>query len=180
MFSMMFHRLIWTNFVYYFQAIRLFLSSSVNLTSHFSNFSDYRQRQIPNAQTKYYEIWPAYTKTPHDTTHKIANLYFEFKCHFLTLQKKFRLLLNKGVETATTLNHRCSSFVESFHDISVELKYLGSSTLSNVNYNRVTFLEYMFRVKFLHRATTYRVDCRREVASLAECMPTSQWDNGWR
>ena len=94
---MIFHRLMWTNFVYYFLAIRLFLSSSVNLTSHFSNFAEFRQLQIPNARMKYYEIWPAYTKTPHNTTHKIANLYFESKYHFLTLQKTFRLLLNKGV-----------------------------------------------------------------------------------
>ena len=29
----------------------------------------------------------AHTKTPHNTTHKIASLYFEFKYHFSTLQK---------------------------------------------------------------------------------------------
>ena len=33
---MMFHRLMWTNFVYYILDIRLYLSLSVNLTSHFS------------------------------------------------------------------------------------------------------------------------------------------------
>ena len=97
MFSMMFCRLMWTNFVYYILAIRLVLSLSVNLTSHFSNFIDFRQLQIPNAQTKYYEILPAHTKTPRYTSHRIANRYVEFKYHFLTLQKKFRLLLNKGV-----------------------------------------------------------------------------------
>ena len=43
MFSMMFHRLMWTNFVYYILDIRLYLSLSVNLTSHFSNFADLRQ-----------------------------------------------------------------------------------------------------------------------------------------
>ena len=94
---MMFHRLTWTHFVYYILAIRLFLSLSMNLTSHFSNFADFRRLQISNASTKYYEILPDYTKTPHDTNHKIASLYFEYKYHFSTLQKKFRLLLNKGV-----------------------------------------------------------------------------------
>ena len=71
----------------------------MNLASHFSNFTDFRHLQIPNAWTKYYEILPAHTKTPHNTTHKIARLYFEFKYHFSTLQKKFRLLLNKGVHS---------------------------------------------------------------------------------
>ena len=37
---------------------------------------------------KYYEIVPTYPETPRNTTRKIANLYIEFKCHFLTLQKK--------------------------------------------------------------------------------------------
>ena len=94
---MIFHRLMWTNFVYCILAIHLFLSSPVNLTSHFSNFAYFRKLQIPNAHTKYYEIIPAPTKTPHNTTHKIASLYFEFEYLFLILQKKFRLLWNKGV-----------------------------------------------------------------------------------
>ena len=93
----MFHRLMWTNFVYYILAIPLFLSLSVNLTSRFSNFADFTQLQITNARTKYYEILPAHTKTPSYGTHKISNRYFEFEYHFLTLKKKFRLLLNKGV-----------------------------------------------------------------------------------
>ena len=92
--SVMLHRLMWTKSFYYILAIRLFLSLPVDLTSHFSNF---RQLQIPNARTKYYEILLARTKTPHNTTHKITNRYCEFKYHFSTLQKKFRLLLNKGV-----------------------------------------------------------------------------------
>ena len=37
---------------------------------------------------KYYEILPTHTETPRNTTRKIANLYIEFNCHFLTLQKK--------------------------------------------------------------------------------------------
>ena len=74
-----------------------YISLSVNLTSHFSNFGYFRRLQIPNAQTKYYEIVPAHTKTPRNTTRKIANRYFEIKYHFLTLRKKFRLPLNKDV-----------------------------------------------------------------------------------
>ena len=87
MFSMMFHRLTRTNFVYYNLVIRFNLSLSVNQTSHFSNFADFRQLQIPNARMKYYEILPTHTETPHNTNHKIANRYFEFKYHFATLQK---------------------------------------------------------------------------------------------
>ena len=97
--SMMFHRLMWTNIFYYTLDIRFCISLSVNQTSHFSNFADFRQLQIPNAQTKYYEHLPAYTKTPQNATRKIANWYFEFKCHFLALQTNFRLLLNKGVQS---------------------------------------------------------------------------------
>ena len=96
MFSMMFHRLMWTNFVYYILAIRLVLSLSVKLPSHFSNFVDFRQLQIPNAQTKYYEILPAHTKTPRNTSHRIANRYFEFKYHFLTLQIKIPITFEQG------------------------------------------------------------------------------------
>ena len=49
-------------------AIRLYLSLSVNSTSHLSNFADFRQLQIPNARTKYHEILLLHTKTPHHTT----------------------------------------------------------------------------------------------------------------
>ena len=84
---MMFYRLMWTHFVYYILVIRLFLSSSMNLTSHFSNFADFRQLQISNAWTKYYEISSDHTKTHHDTNHKIASLYFEFNTTFLHCRK---------------------------------------------------------------------------------------------
>ena len=46
---------------------------------------------------KYYEILPTHTETPRYTTRKIANLYIEFNYHFLTLQKKIPLLLNRSV-----------------------------------------------------------------------------------
>ena len=82
MFFTMSHRLMWTNFFYHILAIRFYISLSVNLTSHFSNFPDFRQLQIPNAQTKYYEILSAHIKIPHNATHKIAIRYFELKWHF--------------------------------------------------------------------------------------------------
>ena len=47
---------------------------------------------------KYYEILPTHTETPRNTTCKIANLYIEFNYHFLTLQKKIPLLLNRSVQ----------------------------------------------------------------------------------
>ena len=86
---MMFHRLMRTNFVYYILAIHLLLSLSVNLTSHFSNLADFRH-------LKTNEILPAHTKTPYNTTHKIASQYFEFRYHFLTLQKKFPITFEQG------------------------------------------------------------------------------------
>ena len=54
---------------------------------------------------KYYEILPTHTETPRDTTRKIANLYIEFNCHFLTLQKKIPLLLNRSVHTRNKYTH---------------------------------------------------------------------------
>ena len=47
---------------------------------------------------KYYEILPTHTETPRYTTRKIANQYIEFNYHFLTLQKKIPLLLNRSVQ----------------------------------------------------------------------------------
>ena len=52
---------------------------------------------------KYYEILPTHTETPRNATLKIANLYIEFNDHFLTLQKKIPLLLNRSVHTDTVV-----------------------------------------------------------------------------
>ena len=49
---------------------------------------------------KYYEILPTHTETPRNTTRKIARLYIEFNYHFLTLQKKIPLLLNRSVHAS--------------------------------------------------------------------------------
>ena len=93
---MMFRRLTWTNFVHNILVICLFRSLSVNLTSHFPNFADFRQLRIAKARTKYYEILPAHTKTPRDITHEIASLYYEFKHHFSTLQNKIPITFEQG------------------------------------------------------------------------------------
>ena len=53
---------------------------------------------------KYYEILPTHTETPRNATRKIANLYIEFNYHFLTLQKKIPLLLNRSVQIYDTLH----------------------------------------------------------------------------
>ena len=65
-----------------------YLSLTAILTSHFSNITYFRKQQQQHKPMKYYEILPTHTETPCNTTRKIANLYIEFNCHFLTLQKK--------------------------------------------------------------------------------------------
>ena len=69
MVSMMFRRLIWIHLFYHFLAIRLYYEFLSQLNCHF-------------------DIALKHTETPRNTTRKIANLYIEFNCHFLTLQKK--------------------------------------------------------------------------------------------
>ena len=56
-------------------------------TPDFSNIADFRQLQIPNAHTKYYEISTVNTETPQNTARKIANWYIELEYHPSTLQK---------------------------------------------------------------------------------------------
>ena len=103
----------WINCFYYPLDIRFYLSLFVNLQSHFSNFADLRQLQIPNAQTKYNEILPGNTKTPLNTTRKIANRYFELKNHFLTLQKN-PITFEQGCTSFELVPHRdrnCSALL---------------------------------------------------------------------
>ena len=93
MVSMMFRRLIfgYISFITFWQFVCItsfYLSLNAILTSHFSNITYFRQQQQQNKPMKYYEILPTHTETPRNTTRKIANLYIEFNCHFLTLQKK--------------------------------------------------------------------------------------------
>ena len=78
MFSTMFHLLMWTNLFYYTLDIRFDLSLFVNLTSHFSNFANFRQLQIPNAQTKYYDIYLLIPNTQYNSQIDILNLNTTF------------------------------------------------------------------------------------------------------
>ena len=52
---------------------------------------------------EYDEILPTHTQTLRNTTRKIANLYIEFNYPFLTLQKKIPLLLNRSVQSSSTV-----------------------------------------------------------------------------
>ena len=109
---MMFHRLTRTNFVYYNLVISFNLSLSVSQISHFSIFADFRQLQIPNARTKCYEILPTHTETPHDTNHKIANRYFEFRYmyHFCDITKKIPITFEQVcISDVQTLSNKIGS-----------------------------------------------------------------------
>ena len=101
MVSMMFRRLILIHFFYHFLAIRLYHEFLSQLNYHFDiaffNFSYFRQQQQQNKSMKDYEILPTQTKTPRNTTRKIANIYIEFNYHFFDIAKKFPLLLNRSV-----------------------------------------------------------------------------------
>ena len=103
MVSMMLRRLIWIHFFCHFLAIRLYHRLTVILTSHFSNITYFRQQQQENKPMKYYEILPTHTETPRNATRKTANLCIEFNYHFLTLQKKIPLLLNRSVNVGRIL-----------------------------------------------------------------------------
>ena len=136
MFSMMFHRLTRTNFVHYNLVIRFNLSLSVNQTSHFSNFADFRQLQIPNARTKYYEILPTHTETPHNTNHKIANRYFEFRYHFVTLHQKIPITFEQGCPHSNTFMVTRIQLIPVFitsHDPNTSLYITGPSVKIRTN-----------------------------------------------
>ena len=123
----MFRRLIWIHLFYHFLAIRLYhdfyLSLIAILTSHFSNITYFRQQQQQNKRMKYYEILPTHTETPRDTTRKIANLYIEFNCHFLTLQKKIPLLLNRSVHISLAAAMLVFESIQGLAPMNVHHKY---------------------------------------------------------
>ena len=105
MFSLMFHWLMWTNFFYWILACRAshgFLSRLLFATLGFSNFVDFRQPQIPNARTKYYEIL---TTNTDNITNNIANLYIVSKYHLSTLQK-IPITFEQGRSEATCYYQR--------------------------------------------------------------------------
>ena len=104
MVSMMFRRLIWIHFFYHFLAIRLYHEFLSQLNCQFDiAFFKNCLLQTTTAAKQANEILWNFTY-PHwntsDTTRKIANLYIEFNYHFLTLQKKIPLLLNRSVHAA--------------------------------------------------------------------------------
>ena len=67
------------------------------LVERFSNLTKFEcsHRHAPITQT--HDVFHNKCKILHNTTWRISYLYIENKYHHLTLQNKFRLLLNKGV-----------------------------------------------------------------------------------
>ena len=67
------------------------------LAARFSNLTGFECLHRRAAITYTHDISHNECKRPHNASWKISNLCIENKCHHLTLQNKFRLLLNKGV-----------------------------------------------------------------------------------
>ena len=67
------------------------------LEARFSNLTEFESSHRHDAVTYPHDISQNKCKRPHYATRKISKLYIENRYHHLTLQKEFRLLLNKGV-----------------------------------------------------------------------------------
>ena len=67
------------------------------LAARFSNLTKFERSHRHDAITYTHDIFHNKCPRPHHATQKISNIYIENKYHHLTLQKIFRLLLNKGV-----------------------------------------------------------------------------------
>ena len=67
------------------------------LATRFSNLTKFDCSHRRAAITYTQDIFHNECKRPHHATWKISNQYNENKYHHLTLENKFRLLLNKGV-----------------------------------------------------------------------------------
>ena len=81
---MMFYRFMWTNLFSYILAIRLYREFVLQFTCNFY----LRQLQIPNAQTKYYEILPVHFETHTcNTVTQLAKLQIDI----FNLNTTFRL-----------------------------------------------------------------------------------------
>ena len=65
--------------------------------ARFSNLTKFECSHRRDAITYTHDIFHKKCKRSQQTTRKISNLYIENIYHHLTLQQKFRLLLNKGV-----------------------------------------------------------------------------------
>ena len=74
----------------------LYPCCSVSAT-RFSNLTKFECSHRRAAKTYTHDIFHDECKRPHHATWKIWNLCIENKYHHLTLENKFRLLLNKGV-----------------------------------------------------------------------------------
>ena len=91
------------------------------LVARFSNFITFECSHRRDAITYTHDIFHNECKRPHHATRQISNLYIENKNHLLTLQKKFRLLLNKGVlpiyiDIVSTLSYWVNSSVSSLKE----------------------------------------------------------------
>ena len=112
---MMFHRLMWTNFVHYILVIRPYICLSVLLIQRrilqtLLTLDNYRYQTHKWNITTFYLLIPKYhiiqlTKLQIDTLG-------EFKYHFSTSQNKFRLLLNKDVHLLVDFDRTTDCFVE--------------------------------------------------------------------
>ena len=67
------------------------------LAARFSNITKFEYSHRRAAITYTHDIFHNECKRPHHAAWKISNLYIENKCHHLTPENKFRLLLTKGV-----------------------------------------------------------------------------------
>ena len=67
------------------------------LEARFSNLTEFESSHRHDAVTYPHDISQNKCKRPHYATRKMSKLYIKNKYHHLTLQKEFRLLLNKGV-----------------------------------------------------------------------------------
>ena len=68
------------------------------LAARFSNLTIFECSHRRDVITHTHDIFNNKCKIPPYATRKTSNLYIENKYHQLTLQKKFQLLLNKGVQ----------------------------------------------------------------------------------
>ena len=96
------------NFFLLHSGYSFYLSLSVNWTSNFSKFADFRQLYIPNAPTKCYETLHAHTKTP-----RISKLHIDIKNLNATFRlcQKIPIAFEQGC-TVTVDSHGQNSVIE--------------------------------------------------------------------
>ena len=77
------------------------------LAARFSNITKFECSHRRAIVTYSHDIFHNEYKRPHHATWEISHLYIENKYHHLTLENKFRLLLNKGVHIMHRLRFLC-------------------------------------------------------------------------